>query len=1096
MRAWVCKLDAGNLMSGSAEQFFPDGWLRTNTAVAFYRSEREWVADPQARNCAHFMRRAWEKLGLEAVLTLEDKPTVYFKHVTERNPAKEAELHRLLWNQGTATLLVVRDSAEVRVYSALAAPNKKPVTQKDDARLVETLEHVRSALELMDFVRRVETGRIYYDHRQSESFKAERGVDRTLLRNLKTASKLLCAGDGALKPSVANALLGRLLFTCYLRARGVLSNEYLRHEAGVSLPAKPGSATPSLQEMLNEGSLTQAKETLFKIFAAVKRDFNGSLFGEELEGESRVVRASHVNVLRDFLNGVEAGQKSFGFPIYDFSLIPVETISAIYESFLRTEDPARQDQTGSFYTPRHLAEMTVDLATEGWKTLLDKKCLDPSVGSGIFLVILFNRMAEEWRFENPRKTNVQRALALRELLCNNFWGVDLNPTACRITCFSLYLALFDQLEPADIWQLKKELEGEDESVLPPLLALPERDFKNTETPRVLAENFFAKGLPLPTDFHLVIGNPPWIGRGQKRDTVMEEWLCSDANPYLADALKSDTARRAYFFPEHQSAHGFMWKVPAYLRADGRACLVLPTKVFMNENTNDFQAGWLARFSLDHVIQLSDYRKLIFEEARCPAVIARFTPEKPPELAIVRYDTPKVDRADPRHSLITVLSDDQKGLRLEELLAGAQSKRAPVVWKRALWGTGRDVAFLNRLFGLPALGDVAGEPDDETKRWAIGGGFQPFSETKLNANPESYLRNIRAFLKPWWSVGQRFLDTKNVSVSLVVIPEDASPVTAVPRRLRRTLDRRLTTPPLVIISRVFGKSGFCDFPVIFEHTLQSVAAKRTGDENLLRFLAAVMTHPLTEYFLFHTSASWGTERDVINPNELRRLPFPLPENCPDKASAERLIVDVARRVREAHKRIAKAPLNSTEREHEVAAAKREIEPLVFEYFGVTATERILIEDTVKLFIPSSTPGTLDGEIPTLDDSSGEERSEYARQLCQTINIWGRGKGQLLSARGCIAEKLGLGLLVLTKGRTKTDYTEAATPDEVAKAITGIEKAVAVQHRKLAYARGFTLFERDRAYVLKPLARRHWTRTAALNDADALFAAMLESAPGGP
>jgi hypothetical protein len=127
------------------------------------------------------MRRAWEKLGLEAVLTLEDKPTVYFKHVTKKNPTEEAELHRLLWNQGTATLLVVRDPAEVRVYSALAAPDKKPVTEKDDARLVETLQHVRSALELIDFVRRVETGRIYYDHRQSESFKAERGVGRRVL---------------------------------------------------------------------------------------------------------------------------------------------------------------------------------------------------------------------------------------------------------------------------------------------------------------------------------------------------------------------------------------------------------------------------------------------------------------------------------------------------------------------------------------------------------------------------------------------------------------------------------------------------------------------------------------------------------------------------------------------------------------------------------------------------------------------------------------------------------------------------------------------------------------------------------------------------
>jgi len=861
----------------------------------------------------------------------------------------------------------------------------------------------------------------------------------------------------------------------------VLRNNYLKHEAGVTLAYVKGDEPVSMQQILDEGSPTEAKDTLFKIFAAVKHDFNGSLFGEELEGERRDIRAVHINVLRDLLNGVENRQGSLGFPAYDFSLIPVETISAIYESFLRNESQARQDQTGSLYTPRHLAEMTVDVATEGWDTLLDKKFCDPSVGSGIFLVILFNRMAEEWRAKNPGKSNLERAIKLRELLCENFWGVDLNPTACRITCFSLYLALFDQLEPADIWALKKKLETDDTRVLPPLLALPAGEFKNTATPRVFADNFFSKNLRLPNDFNLVIGNPPWIGRGQRRDETMEQWLASEANASLAVAPKAKSSHRNFFTPDRQSANGFMWKVPQHLRADGRACLVLPTKVFMNDNTNEFQAGWLSRFAVDHVVQLSDYRKLIFEEAKCPAVIVRFCASKPTEQAVVRYDTPKVDRSDPRQALITVLAEDQKGLRLDALLAAAQNKCASVVWKQALWGTGRDVAFLNRLSKLPTLGDIAGEADDETKRWVIGQGFKPY-HGKGKPIPR------------WWKNEQLYLNSRCKEIKLVITQEDASPIGSNPALLHRSPDAGLFAPPMAIVSRVFGKAAYCDFPVIFEHTLQSIKAKQTADEALLRFFVAIVMHPLTAYFLFHTSSNWGTERDVFYQNELLRLPFPLPENCCDPANADRITGDVAKRVREAHERMAKAPLDLPEREHEIAAAKREIEPLVFEYFGVTATERILIEDTVKLFIPSSTPSTLDGEIPTLDDSSEQERAEYARQLCQTINTWGRGKGQLLSARGCIAERLGLSLLVLTKGKTKADYTEAAAPDEVAKAIAGIEKAIKVERHKLAYARGFTLFERDRAYVLKPLARRHWTRTAALNDADAMFAAMLETAAG--
>lgn len=1077
-------------MKRRTEDFYPEDWLRDHAATVFYRSQSQWAGVPAAQKSAHFMRRAWEQLELEAILTVEDKPTVYFKHVTRKDLVAEAELHRQLWNQGAATMLVVRDATDVRVYSALAAPDRKPIAETDDLRLVEVLPQIQSALELNNFVRRVETGRIYEEHRKN--FHAENGVDRTLLRNLKAASKLLCEGEDALKPSAAHALLGRLLFTCYLRARSVLSNDYLERDAGITLP-RTGDEPAGLQHILNEGSPTQAKETLFKIFASVQHDFNGSLFGKELEGESRVVHAAHINVLRSFLNGEEKGQDSFKFPLYDFRLIPVETISAIYESFLRNESQTRQNQTGSFYTPRYLAELTVDIATEGWDTLLGKKFCDPSVGSGIFLVILFNRLAEEWRANNPRKSNLERAIVLREFLCQNFWGVDLNPTACRITCFSLYLALFDQLEPADIWALKKKLETDEQRVLPPLLALSDSGFKNTATPRVLADNFFSKNLPLPADFNLIIGNPPWIGRGQERDEIMEQWLASDANASRDIAPKAKSSHRNFFTPDRQSANGFMWKIPQHLRHDGRACLVLPTKVFMNENTNAFQAGWLKKFSLDHVLQLSDYSFLIFEEADCPAVIARFSPSKPADKAVIRYDTPKVDRSDPRHALITVLSEDQKGLRLDDLLLAAQNKSASVVWKQALWGTGRDLSFLHRLSQLPKLGDVAGEPDDKTKRWAKGQGFQPFSEKKFKEDPEKYLRNVRENTKPWWKKGQRFMDANSDEISLVVCPDDAPPITDVPARVRRNLNEQLAQPPMVLVTQGFGKAAFCDFPVIFEHALQSIAAKRKGDDDLLRFLAAVITSRFAKYFLFHTAANWGSERDKVHLGELLRLPFPLPESCRDKTRAEEIVAAVAKRVQRAHQRIARAPLNLTQREHEVADAKCDIEPFVFEYFGVTLVERMLIEDTVKLFIPSSTPGTLDGDIPTLDDSKPEERTEYAKQLCQTINTWGRGNGSILNARGCIAERLGLGLLVLTKDKKEKDYTEKAAPAEVADAIAGIEKAIAIEHHKLAYARGFTLFERDHAYVLKPLARRHWTSTAALNDADAMFAAMLEPEP---
>ena len=39
------------------------------------------------------------------------------------------------------------------------------------------------------------------------------------------------------------------------------------------------------------------------------------------------------------------------------------------------------------------------------------------------------------------------------------------------------------------------------------------------------------------------------------------------------------------------------------------------------------------------------------------------------------------------------------------------------------------------------------------------------------------------------------------------------------------------------------------------------------------------------------------------------------------------------------------------------------------------------------------------------------------------------------------------------------------------------------------RGVKVFERDTLYLLKPLSRRFWTKTAALNDADDIAATIL-------
>ncbi len=57
-----------------------------------------------------------------------------------------------------------------------------------------------------------------------------------------------------------------------------------------------------------------------------------------------------------------------------------------------------------------------------------------------------------------------------------------------------------------------------------------------------------------------------------------------------------------------------------------------------------------------------------------------------------------------------------------------------------------------------------------------------------------------------------------------------------------------------------------------------------------------------------------------------------------------------------------------------------------------------------------------------------------------------------------------------------------------AATLADDVAAAAERKngpFSYLRGFRYFDADRLHLLKPATMRNWCRTAALNDADAIF-----------
>ena len=74
--------------------------------------------------------------------------------------------------------------------------------------------------------------------------------------------------------------------------------------------------------------------------------------------------------------------------------------------------------------------------------------LDPSCGSGVFLVDSYRRIIQENLGENLYYDN---DAVLKQLLTDNIYGIDINEEAIRVASFSLSLAMCDFLDPRSIW---------------------------------------------------------------------------------------------------------------------------------------------------------------------------------------------------------------------------------------------------------------------------------------------------------------------------------------------------------------------------------------------------------------------------------------------------------------------------------------------------------------------------------------------------------------------------------------------------------------------------------------------------------------------
>jgi len=787
-------------------------------ALGFAKSSSLLKEDSPAEVAERF--KAWtgilRRFGIDAIFFIQTEvdlptiPVVYFKKMEKYDEKGIADLHKIIWNQGKIPLLFVILPNEVRIYNCFEPPRASEDEVLDtERRLIgylktfSDIENIRRKLSAFTHDS-LYSGRFWREKR--DLFDLSNRADMHLLNNLRVVRRTLKA-EGLNDKNVHRLIARSILILC-LEDRGALREFFKIFKNG---------RYKGFREVI------QNKKHVYNLFETINDHFNGDIFPITDE-EREVVLSKHLRTLRNFLLGtdLETGQTRL-WP-YRFDFIPIEFISNIYEEFFQYErkpSTARGKRTGSlgtYYTPQFLVSFMLEgiLSWDQHKSY--PRVLDPSCGSGTFLVEAYRRIISQ-RIES--EGNIE-AKELKRILQDCVFGVDINKEAISITAFSLYLTMMDYVSPDSLWKQPKLF------------------------PRLVQINLF------PVDFFdtfaqfnrmkfdVIIGNVPWISISKRSNTKALRYCRLSRRPV----------------GDRQIAQAFLWKSLDLLNHDGEMCLIVGAKslLFNRSDKNKlFRREFLRNSAVKTIVNLSALRQNLFNRSVGPAAIIYCKGKRDvttEDQKSVLYVCPKASLETKYVGSIIIDKSDYARIPLELALDDDS------IWKISFWGTPRDLELISKARCMGTLAEAI-----KRNGWVIGDGLQRGGGDR-NFAP--------------WLLEYRFIPTKSLSkyhIEKSNLERVTDPIFHRPRSKQRY------AAPLCLFKVTLSKgelvSAYSSFDVAYTDGIIGISGNRE-DQDLLKILCCYLNSDIAKYFLFLTCSVWGVERDDILKDDLLNLPFVLPE----------------------------------------------------------------------------------------------------------------------------------------------------------------------------------------------------------------------------
>lgn len=976
---------------------------------------------------SHYIKQA-EKIAIDFIYFSGEIPSIYIKQVQnfQTETVQEiAKIQKSIWNQGKVSLLYVESLTEVRVYNCFAQPiyEKKDILEiEHKIQLASYSKNKKDLEELVTVFGKVaiETGTFWKQKRYASQLKNQFRVNKTLITNFNIARKQLSELNLTDNTIIHNLLL-RSLFLLYLEDRGATTASFYQS-------FDPNSS--SYFEILKD------KKSTYQLYRKLDFHFNGNL-NPVTDKELEVVTEEHLNIIKKcFWSEINTSQqlRLFDWRIFDFSIIPIELISEIYEDFL-----SNQAKDGAYYTPNILVDFILnkELPYPSQNDFsYNKKILDPTCGSGIFLVQSLNRLLDRWTFANPaKKLNFD---TIQEIVLNNIFGIEYNPEAIKVAAFSIYLTMLNRLEPKTLWE---------ENKFPYLIYSPNNKEEELQGNNLFCMSSLEKGPFEDIEFDLVVGNPPFKREG----------LDSDAKKYLSDRMYAQEYSMAFL------------DRATVLCPNGKIALISTSKVLFNNakgnGDNNFRKFLFQQNYVEEIYNLSIFRNVpkkdgnsLFPSAIGPSCIIFYSKNTPKHISnTILYCAPKTYL---RNRVVNGLVIDD--LDVKFLPRIECQKENSKIWKIAMWGMQRDFNLLNQFKDLPKLELLLNH-----NSFQKGTGFLPLNKSQ---KPKENL-NIKSipFIKP--NKLNRFftLPSKTIDIDSTVFSQFGC-------------QEAYKAPHILIKEGIQNKklcTSYLDYDCSFTKAIYGIHSKNSQE---LKILTSYLNSTFIIYYLFMTSSSWGIDRPRIKPYELLRLPDLLDRISNRKQKNLLQKINTIIQLKKS---------NEVYSQKDIDELEKSVDQELMTALNFTKEQKILIEDTVNLTIDAFSNKE---KSIAYNPCQEKELKEYAKLAIDTLdNFLNEDNKTPIWASVYTSSSVPLNIVCLHFNNNNKNHTAHSIPKQgINKLLKELEEYSYTQFSQSVYFRKvMKYYKDDLIYIIKPNEKRFWSRSMALNDADEIIAELIHA-----